>query len=283
MRTIGTALVALAALAALLPSAAAAEDALERALSLAAEERYTEARSVLDPLLERDPGNPRGRLLHGVLRAREGRRGEAVAIFSALVQDAPDMFEAHNNLAVLYVEQGRLEDALAVLLAILERRPEAAGYQNLGDIYARLARRAYARSAAMSGDRGGDRQPDAAAPAAARAETAPDAETPAPSGEQAGAPPRAAVDTAAEAGGVCVATAEFLDMGAVEDAQQWLKSRGAAIVRVSRGTRETVKNYRVYLPPFDSRKGAADKVRELRGQGIRDVAIVGRGDLKRLN
>jgi len=56
----------------------------EHALSLATEKRYAEAREALDPLLQREPDNRRARVLHGVLRAREGRVGEAIDIFEAL-------------------------------------------------------------------------------------------------------------------------------------------------------------------------------------------------------
>ena len=142
-------LAAFAVLAATLaPGAAPGDDTIERALSLAAEQRLAEAREALDPLLAREPGNPRARLLHGILRAREGEVGEAIDIFEALRRDHPDMAEPYNNLAVLYAVQGRLDDAREVLVAALERRPAAVVYANLGDVYTELARRAYARARA---------------------------------------------------------------------------------------------------------------------------------------
>ena len=144
MRCMKTVLIVFGALAAILsPGAASGDEAFERALSLAAEKRYSDAREVLDPLLEREPGHRRARLLHGVLRARAGRVGEAIDIFEALRRDHPEMSEPYNNLAVLYAVEGRLEDAREILLATLKRQPDAVVYANLGDVYTKLARRAY--------------------------------------------------------------------------------------------------------------------------------------------
>lgn len=137
-------LFAFGTLAAILSTAAAlGDEAFEQALSLASEKRYAEAREVLDPLLAREPGHPRARLLHGMLRARAGRVSEAIDIFEALRRDHPDMSEPYNNLAVLYAVDGRLDEARTILLAALERRPDAVAYANLGDVYTKLARRAY--------------------------------------------------------------------------------------------------------------------------------------------
>ena len=122
------------------------EDAFERALLLAAAERDSEAREVLDPLLQRNPDHARARVLHGVLRAREGRVGDAIEIFETLRRDAPDMSEPYNNLAVLYTVEGRLDDARKILLESLERRPDAVTYANLGEVYAKLANDANERA-----------------------------------------------------------------------------------------------------------------------------------------
>ena len=284
MTRIGNALAALAVSAAVLLSAAAAgADTLDRALSLASEGRYPEARSVLDSLLE---GDPQARLLHGILRVQEGRRSEAIAVFSGLAQEHPDMFEAHNNLAVLYVEEGRLEEARAVLAAILERRPEAVGYRNLGDIYEKLARRAYARSRELRG--GGPGNEDVDDPGTGPVETSDPAETesevatpsePGSGGEPPSVPERPAPAEAAVAA-TCLATGAFRSMDTAEEARQWLEEHGAEEARVSGRTRERVKNYRVYLPPFESRKAAEAALAELREEGVSDIAVIAKGARK---
>ena len=122
------------------------ESVFDRALLLAAEERDSEAREVLDPLLQRNPTHTRARLLHGVLRAREGQVSSAIEIFETLKRDNPDMSEPYNNLAVLYTVEGRLDDARKILLESLERRPDAVTYANLGAVYENLAHDANVRA-----------------------------------------------------------------------------------------------------------------------------------------
>ena len=122
------------------------EGDFELALSLAGDERHSEAREVLDPLLQREPDHMRARVLHGVLRAREGRVGDAISIFETLRRDYPDMSEPYNNLAVLYAVEGRLDDSRKILLESLERRPDAVTYANLGEVYTKLAEDANERA-----------------------------------------------------------------------------------------------------------------------------------------
>ena len=151
MTRVNAIVVALAALAVLVSaSAAVSEDALDRAISLASQQRYEESREVLDALLAEVPGSPHGRLLSAMLHAQEGSTDEAVTILEQLALDFPRLFEVHNNLALLYVEQGRLEDAREVLAGFLKRTPVTHGYCNLATIYDRLAQRALARSRELS-------------------------------------------------------------------------------------------------------------------------------------
>ena len=278
------ALAVLAALTAILSSAAAfAESAFDHALSLAYEERYRESRLALDPYLQREPGNVRGRILDGILRVHAGERDEAIGIFHELVREIPDSFEASNNLAVLYVDQGRLEDARGVLLAILERRPEVVGYRNLGDIYVRLARRAYARGRELAKERAAThagspvpgppaRDMNATAASTTRAATDGLAQTTQASAESS--------DIASGPHGACLSVGAFRNPRDFHDAQEWLRSHGAEIVDVSSETSETIKDYRVYLPPFESRRSAVKKLQEMKGRGVRDIAVILSGPLK---
>ena len=125
---------------------ALADDPVDDALSLVAQERNAEAREAIEQMLERNPEAPGVRLLQGVLYAREGNLVEAVAVFESLRDDHPTMFEAHNNLAVLYAKLGRLDDARKALIAALELRSDAVIYANLGDVYMKLAEHAYQRA-----------------------------------------------------------------------------------------------------------------------------------------
>ena len=305
MTAIRAVLAALGLAAAVLSSTAASADFLDRAISLAGEERYLESRRLLDPLLERDPGNPHGRLLHGILRVHEGKRDEAMGIFRQLVREFPDLFEAYNNLAVLYLDQGRLEDARGLLLAILDRQPEAIGYRNLADIYLQLAERAHARSLELSSDNAANREgrvetgslsalPQEPSVSAATAPTYSTAEditsdaagvaladtsTAAPAADPPEAPENRS-DIASAADIYCVSLGEFGDRSIAEDVQEWLRSRGAEMIRLSHETREVIENYRVYLPPLESRERAAEKMRELQRRGVRDIAVILKGPRK---
>ena len=78
----------------------------------------------------------------------------------------------------------------------------------------------------------------------------------------------------------CLMAGEFSVPARAEDAARWLRARGAESVRVSRGTREKIESYRVYIPPLEDRVSAAGKMSELRERGVLDVAIILQGSLK---
>ena len=232
--------------------AALPDDALEAALKLISNGQYADARRVLDPLLERRPRGPRLRLAHGVLRMHEDKRDEAVEIFERLWRDYPDMPEAANNLAVLYAERGQLDDARKILIAALERRPVATLHANLGDVYMRLAQRAYDE--------------------ARRRESAVQAD---PAPNTGARPPAAGAKPAVAA---CLRATGFEHANAIA-AARWLQSQDVETASVHTEQRETTKRYHVYIPPFASRAKAAAAVRDIRGRGMRDVAVIGSGAL----
>ena len=258
-------------------------DTLESAIGLIAEKRYPEARRVLDPLLVREPDHPRLRLVHGILRLREGFPGEAIDILEELQLDHPEVFEAANNLAVIYGMQGRLDDARETLLATLKRRPEALLYENLGDVYTKLAQRAYADARALKAGQG--IAPAASAGSTDRADER--AEPPAgPSGvrraETASRPPSSADGNTAgvrPAGAECARAVGFENRATAQEAADWLRSLGTEVVGPYLEERQEIKRYRVYVPPLASRKEAAAMVRKIREQGIGDVALINRGAL----
>lgn len=310
-------LIGLGTLGALLSPVTAWSDAdLERAIALVAEERLEEARAVLDPLLERSPDLPRARLLHGILRAREGLVGEAIEIFARLRRDHPDMSEPWNNLAVLYAAQGRFDEARETLLAALERQPSAITYTNLGDVYTTLARRAYVRATELEpevtarpvGDGEAARAlslPDPSSPSGAAVESPGEDDAQGAQPASAAGRPRVAAagsgDTPAEdpatepaegalatrqpdpavpgSDSICLRTGGFEDRRVLATVEEWLRSHGAESVEVHRVPQLSVESYRVYLPPFASREQAVAKAREIQARGVQDIAVIADGPL----
>ena len=276
---------ALGMLAALfIAPAAHGEEPLERALELASEKRYPEARDVLVPLLAQEPVDPRVRLLDGVLRARAGKLNDAAEVFEALRRDHPDMPEPYNNLAVIHALQGRLDDARTTLLAVLQRWPDAVVYANLGDLYTVLARRAYHRARELEPDDGTRPEPamdtafalpqtPAASPGTEPGERSPNREE---DPHDVRTPVSEAASTPAS---FCAHAGGFDDRRSVADAALWLQSHGAEVVEVRHEERQVVGRYRVFLPPAASREAAVEKLREIRRRGIRDVAVIDDGAL----
>ena len=109
--------------------------------------RSADAMRTLDGLIAQRPADPQLRFQKGVMLADQKRTAEAINVFQRLGQDFPALPEPFNNLAVLYVEQGQLDKARTALEAAIRSRPNyGTAFQNLGDVYTRMASRAYAKA-----------------------------------------------------------------------------------------------------------------------------------------
>lgn len=107
----------------------------------------TQALQRLNSALAARPGDAALRFLHGVLLAEGGQASQASAVFERLTQEFPDLPEPHNNLAVLQAAGGQLDAARVSLETALQLDPQyRAAHENLGDVYVRLALRAYGRA-----------------------------------------------------------------------------------------------------------------------------------------
>jgi tetratricopeptide (TPR) repeat protein len=107
----------------------------------------SEAFARLDRLLAAKPRDPQLRFQKGVMLAETQRRAEAADIFNQLIVDYPEMPEPYNNVAVIYAAQGDFDRARASLETAVRAQPGyAVAHQNLGDIYAQLARLSYAQA-----------------------------------------------------------------------------------------------------------------------------------------
>ena len=275
------ALIACGLLAAMFWPGTLAGATVEDALTLIGQERYAEAQEVLDELLEQEPGAPGARLLLGVLQAREGKFIAAIEIFEDLRSDHPDMFEVHNNLAVLYAGLGRLDDAREALVAALELRPDHVVYDNLGDVYMRLAQRAYARAQEVRSGGVVPAEDGKAAAASTRPALPIDKPAVSPAAAvatgEAGEPAAAASAQASD--GECLRAGAFKNRARATEAAAWLRARDIEVLGVHPEDRQAVRRYRVYLPAAASRKEAVATAQELRRQGVRNVMAIEEGPL----
>ncbi len=146
-------LLCVAALAAalMLPTAARADEYAE-VDRLVNAGQWAEAVYRADQFLTSHPRDPRMRFLKGLAVAEQGKSVEATAIFVKLTQDHPELPEPYNNLAVLYSKQGQYDQARRALEAAIRTNPSyATAYENLGDVYAKLASQAYAKALQVDG------------------------------------------------------------------------------------------------------------------------------------
>jgi tetratricopeptide (TPR) repeat protein len=107
----------------------------------------TAAAAAVDRYLVARPADERARFLQGVILSEQGRTNEAFDVFFALTLDHPELAEPYNNIAVIYAARGEYERAREALESAIRANPDyAVAYENLGDVYARLAARAYEKS-----------------------------------------------------------------------------------------------------------------------------------------
>ncbi|RKJ99554.1 L,D-transpeptidase Cds6 family protein [Alicycliphilus denitrificans] len=138
-------LLRIATLSALLgmPLAHAADDYSEITQLLRAG-KAQEALVKADQRIAANPRDPQLRFLRGVAQADTGKQADAIATFTKLTEDYPELPEPYNNLAVLYANQNQLDKARAALEMAIRTNPSyATAHENLGDIYAKLAGQAY--------------------------------------------------------------------------------------------------------------------------------------------
>ncbi|HEY8905574.1 MAG TPA: tetratricopeptide repeat protein, partial [Rhodoferax sp.] len=106
--------------------------------------KFAEALVKVDSQLATKPSDPQMRFFKGVIQRNMGKPADAIATFTQLTQDYPELPEPYNNLAVLYAGQGQYDKArLALEMAIRTNPSYATAHENLGDVYARLASQAY--------------------------------------------------------------------------------------------------------------------------------------------
>ncbi|HOB95369.1 MAG TPA: tetratricopeptide repeat protein [Aquabacterium sp.] len=107
----------------------------------------------LEQALAQRPGDAPLRFLQAVLVGEAGRPAESRRLLERMTQEFPDLPEPYNNLAVLHAADGQLDQARGLLETALRLDPAyRVAHENLGDVFVRLAQRAYE---AASGPRAG--------------------------------------------------------------------------------------------------------------------------------
>lgn len=109
--------------------------------------KLPQAMTELDALIAANPKDPQYRFLRGVVQTEQHKSDDAIATFSGLTQQYPELPEPYNNLAVLYAAQGQYDKARSALEMAIRTNPSyGVAYENLGDVYARLAAQAYQKA-----------------------------------------------------------------------------------------------------------------------------------------
>ena len=115
-----------------------------------------QAMTKVNAYLEAQPRSAEARFLKGLILVEQENTKAAVKVFTALTQDFPELPEPYNNLAVIHAANGNYDSARQALQAALKTHPSyATAYENLGDIYAKLASEAYQQALSLEqSDRG---------------------------------------------------------------------------------------------------------------------------------
>ena len=138
------------ALGALAGAAGAQESELAQIEELIKKKQHEQALERVDSYLAKRPREPRGRFLKGVILSEQMKVTDAIKVFFELTHDFPELPEPHNNLAVLHAGQGEYEKARAALEMAVRANPRyAVAYENLGDVYARMAGQSYEKAAQL--------------------------------------------------------------------------------------------------------------------------------------
>ena len=118
--------------------------------------KLPEALSKADQYLATKPRDPQMRFLKGVIQRDFGKTTDAIATFTRLTEDFPELPEPYNNLAVLYAGLSQFDKARTALEMAIRTNPSyATAHENLGDVYAKLASQAYNKALQLDGTNAG--------------------------------------------------------------------------------------------------------------------------------
>ncbi|MBA4060806.1 MAG: DUF4440 domain-containing protein [Verminephrobacter sp.] len=259
--------------------------------------KAAEALTKADQRLSATPRDPQLRFLKGVAQADSGKPADAVATFTKLTEDYPELPEPYNNLAVLYANQNQLDKARTALEMAIRTNPSyATAHENLGDIYAKLASQAYNKALQLdaanatsvkpklalirelfSADIAKGAKPAAAAPAPAVVATQRPAPAPAPAAAPAPTPAPAAT-AAAPAATPAPAPAAVPDAAKQEAAKDAKEVTAAVQAWAAAWAAKDMKAYlgaygKDFDPPGRMTRAAWEKEREARIVGKSKITV----------
>jgi tetratricopeptide (TPR) repeat protein len=158
MKTVGrpAGLCAAALVLLALAAAPARADDIQDINRLIKQGQHAQALDRVNQYLAKKPRDAQGRFLKGVILAEQNKPQEAIDVFTKLSQDYPELPEPYNNLAVLYAGQGQYEKARQQLEMSIRTHPSyATAYENLGDVYTKLASQAYDKALQLDSSNSG--------------------------------------------------------------------------------------------------------------------------------
>jgi len=260
-------------------SAAAAD--LTEVRALAADKSFDQALEEIEKLLELEPRDLETRLFRGVILTRQGKVNEAIRAFDELALEFPNRPEPHNNLAVLYASQHRYDGARKALLRALELQPRYdTAYENLGDVYAKLAAIAYDRAFQLNRTNERARVKatqlantlalDAAAPDFVSKQPTTLARVSAQQSNDEAQLSQEPALNAQEAPNVCYSGGPIISEETMQQMSAWLDTRGSGAS--ARSTFEPIRfGFRVYLPPLESKAAALVQIAQMKTEGVKDI------------
>ena len=141
--------------ATLLAAPFAHADAQQDVAKLINSGKLQEALQRADAYLATKPKDAQMRFLKAVVLSDQGKNNDAIEVFTRLTQDYPELPEPYNNLAVLYAAAGQYDKARAALETAIRTDPKyATAYENLGDVYAKLAAQSYEKTHQLDAGKG---------------------------------------------------------------------------------------------------------------------------------
>ncbi len=106
--------------------------------------QYKQALKLTEDQLSRNASDIKLQFMKGLILTRLDRYSDAEEVFIQLTKENPELPEPFNNLAVVYAAQGKYTEASEALKSAINTHPSyATAHENLGDIYAKMASRAY--------------------------------------------------------------------------------------------------------------------------------------------